>query len=256
MHTYSDQPEPLGRPLAGSVLFHALVFGAVALAGYLHLRQNADSLGSLDGASQKFGEISAVETMPLPRRHAPPNPVANDVDTDLPKAKPKPREVVHDEPDAISLRSKKVRKKERDKPVERASVRDREEPVRPNQMTTDSARALSSYLTGLHGAGGVGLTEKNPFGQRFGAYAALLQRIVTAKWQAQGINVKTGQPALVTVEIQRDGSYRIVQVAQTSGNYAVDTGAKRALIDVGRFPNLPPDFDRASAVVDFSFRVL
>jgi|SRR5579883_60809 len=256
MHTYSDEPEPLGRPLLGSVLFHAAVFGLVAAAGYLHFLQTRDTLGSLDASALKVGEVTSVPTIPIPRRNTKPNPLANDTDTDIPKPKPKVRETVKEEPDAIAIKTKKEKKKDRERQVQSTRLREPEEPIRQNQMTSESGRALADYRFGIQGAGGVGMTNDNPFGARFGAYAKQLQQIVAMKWQAQGINVKTAQPAMVTVEIQRDGSYRIVQVSQGSGNYSVDTGAKRALLDVGRFPPLPQGFDRASAVVDFSFRVL
>lgn len=254
-HDVFDQREGLSRPLLGSLLFHAAVLGAIAFSGYLHFLANKDALGDPGVNSQSFGEVTAANTIPLPRRDTTPNPVANPSESDLPKPKPKAREVVREDPNAIPLKSRRERKKVRERELRASTPVVRQEPVRPNQLTSDAGRPLSSPMYGVQGNGGVGIANTNPFGYRFGAYAAQLQRLVSAKWQAQGSNVRTSQPAVLTVEIQRDGSFRVVSVAQSSGNYGIDTAARRALSDITQFPPLPPGFDRSTAVVDFSFKV-
>lgn len=258
MHTYDVEPERLSKPLAGSLLFHVGLFSLIAFAGYLHILSDRNKLGDINAGSPSFGEVTAVNTIPLPRRDARPNPVANDTPVDLPQPKPQPREKPREDPNAIPLKSKREQKKEleRERQAREILQKYRQEPLRDNQATTRNGPALSSPMMGVQGNGGVGIANNNPFGYRFGAYAGQLQRLVAAKWQAQGVNIHTSAPAVVTVEIQRDGSFRVLTISNSSGNYAVDTAGRRALLEVGRFPPLPPDFDRSSAVVDFSFRVL
>ena len=110
---------------------------------------------------------------------------------------------------------------------------------------------------GMQGAGGVGLTNNNPFGSNVSGRTRLCcSALSPQKWQAQGINVKTGQPVLVTVEIQRDGSFRIVRWPSPAAIIqSIRARSGRCWMSAA-FLNLPPDFDRGSAVVDFSFRVL
>ena len=126
MHTYPEQePESAWAP-AGRV---AVVprcdrWALWRSRGYLHfLRNKDDSSARLDASSQKFGEVD-VPSRPFPCR-------------DVSRARTRSRTTLiptcrsrnpsrgsrsSAEPDAIRIKTKKDRKKEREKPVERASV--------------------------------------------------------------------------------------------------------------------------------------
>jgi protein TonB len=59
----------------------------------------------------------------------------------------------------------------------------------------------------------------------------------------------------VTFEIVRDGSVRNVRLLQRSGNLALDNSAQRAILQAGPFPQLPADYNRDSASVEFWFQL-
>jgi outer membrane biosynthesis protein TonB len=46
-----------------------------------------------------------------------------------------------------------------------------------------------------------------------------------------------------------------VQISQPSGNYLLDTSAKRAVIDANPLPALPAEFPRSEATVELWFQV-
>jgi outer membrane biosynthesis protein TonB len=46
-----------------------------------------------------------------------------------------------------------------------------------------------------------------------------------------------------------------VQVSQPSGDYLLDTSAKRAVLDANPLPALPPQFDRNDATVELWFQL-
>lgn len=244
--------ERLGPSLAGSVLFHAALLASVL--GYNHWASSRrDTFGDQNPGGPSVG-IDVVSKIPLLRPDAPQNPVANNTESQVPTAPAKERERTRaPEPDAIPIKGRK--KQEREKKTVAAAQRKLEQPSRPNQMTSTEGRQLSSPMYGIAGQGGVSMSNSNPFGNRFGAYAAQLQRLVSQRWAAQGNGPRTATPALVSVEIQRDGSFRIVRVEQSSGNYTIDSSARRALAEVNQFPPLPAGFERNSAVVEFAFQV-
>jgi protein TonB len=61
--------------------------------------------------------------------------------------------------------------------------------------------------------------------------------------------------AIVTFTIRRDGSVTGLRLAQSSGNYALDTSAQRAILEAAPLPPLPPQFERDSAAVEFWFEL-
>ena len=58
-----------------------------------------------------------------------------------------------------------------------------------------------------------------------------------------------------TFTIARNGTVTNVQVSQPSGNYLLDTSAKRAVMDANPLPGLPSQFDRADATVELWFQL-
>ena len=105
------------------------------------------------------------------------------------------------------------------------------------------------------GSGGVGVGPNSAFGNQFGAYADLVVRRVTDKWQTSGLAGMHLPMAVVTFDIQRDGSVKNPQISQRSGNSTLDYSALRAVMDAGPFPPLPPNYSGSSTSVELRFQL-
>jgi TonB family protein len=188
------------------------------------------------------------------------NPVANDTASQVPKAPPQPKAAQKEkqpEPDAIPLKSGKTQPK---KFSNVTASNDRYRPYtepKPNQLYSTTGGALVSKSMGMAGSGGVGIGRGSPLGDRFGAYASLLQQLVAQKWNTQDVDgrVRTAPLAIVTCTILRDGTLKDIRVKTSSGNAALDRSAERALYDVGKVDPLPAGFDRNEAEVEFTFEL-
>jgi protein TonB len=115
-------------------------------------------------------------------------------------------------------------------------------------------------MYGMAGGGGVQIGNGSPFGERFGWYADLVKNKVAQNWHTQDIDprIRNAKAVVVTFTIQRDGSVppRSVQVAESSGIGVLDISAKRAIIDASPFAQLPPQFSRNQADIEFRFELM
>jgi protein TonB len=184
--------------------------------------------------------------------------VANDTESQVPpppKPEPKPQQK---EPDADAIELQNLRKK--DELRRKQAQQSRYTPPqaqRPNQVYSSAGAAISSPLYGATGSGGVGLGSGNPFGSRFGYYAALVKERVAQRWQTAGVDprLQTAPPVIVTFDIRRDGSVANIRILQRSGNPQLDYSCQRAILDAAPFPALPAGFERNSANIEFWFQL-
>jgi protein TonB len=151
---------------------------------------------------------------------------------------------------AIPLKSPQLKKQ----PQQQAQQRYRPEPLRPNQVTAAEAPAARSPIFQKQG-GAVGLGQNSTLGSRFGAYADLVAQRVTEKWQNGALAGQSSPMAIITFDIQRDGTIRNAKVAQPSGNSTMDFSALRAVMDAGPFPPLPSEYERNQASVELQFQL-
>jgi protein TonB len=242
--------ESLRSPLIGSVLAHVAVFGAIGLAGWLHL-----------GKSTRIGENTAlgggtvsvtVGNLVLPHNQTRPNPVADDSKSELPKP-PKPEKIerVREEPDATPIRGREPKKPS---PRDTVASNVKPKPIEPERIYSRQGQQVSSNMYGRTTTGnGVDFTNANPFGDRFGAYAALIQTRVMQQWalQLQNLNSTNTTPAYISVEILSDGNVRNLQLSRSSGDYSIDQAARRAVQLATPFDPLPRGFPQSSALVEF-----
>jgi protein TonB len=87
-------------------------------------------------------------------------------------------------------------------------------------------------------------------------YAWYLRQVlqkVQGEWQRQNRTTEPDQKPHILVEIQRDGSIRMPEIQQTSGNTVYDQAALRAVFDASPFPPLPQDWSKPSLRVMFRF---
>ncbi len=255
-----DQRPSLAGPFWRSVIFHGSV--AAVLVGYAVIGPHLPQWGEKNGGGFGSVAVTPVATIPLPSRNAPPNPVANPTESQVPapppKAKPKPK-VRQPEPDAIPLKSKAQPKPKPEKRVEASAPNKfREQQKDPeNQVYSTHDRAVSSPMYQMQGAGGVGIGTDSPLGQQFGWYAKRIIDQVGQNWKTTDLGARTAPAAIVSFTIRRDGSLApgSVKVDQSSGVLAVDLSAQRAVMDAAPFLALPPGFTRNDAQIQLRFEL-
>ncbi len=255
-----DQPEPLGKPLAGSVALHLSVGAALLLSAWIG-RHVPVQWGDINGGGMGSVAVNVVPRIPLPGRTGPINPVANDTESVVPtppsKAKPKPK-VEAPEPNAIAIKSRNAVRK----PSRAASApnkfREQQQDL-PNQLYSAAGQAVVSPMYGMTGGGGVGIGTSSPFGAQFGWYVNLLRDQVARNWRTSDLDprLRSAPPVWVTFTIRRDGSVApgSVRITQRSGNQALDFSAQRAILDAAPFQALPPQFSRNEVEIEFRFEL-
>lgn len=257
MTTTLQRDENLKGGLARSFVLHVALAGAVI--GYAYWNWGpADRWGDPNAIPGAGFAVTPVDRIPLPTRSARPNPKADDSDSQVEKAEQKDRDrekVQKEEPDAIALNSKTI-KKQNDRPTSRYQYRSSDE-LRKNQIRTTVGQAMSNPMFGTVGAGGVGVGTGTPFGNRFGAYADLLRRRISEKWRTNDVDplVRNAKPATVNFDILRNGEVRNVRIVQSSGIPTLDFSARRAVLEASPLPELPREFERSSANVEFTFQL-
>ena len=253
-----DEPERIGRAFWASVAMHAGLFGlGFAVAVIKPFGGEVIRLGDKDGGRAGAVAVNSVATIPLPSRNAPPNPVANDTESQVPqapsKAKPQPKAPAPD-PAAIALKGRNTKeKKQAAAPNQWAD----KQQYRPNQAFSTGGQVASSPLYNLPGGGGVGFGTATPFGTQFGWYANLLRDRIGGAWQAAGLGAGAAAPVVVQFTMRRDGSLApgLPRIVQTSGDANVDRSAQRAIMDAAPFQPLPPGLGKDQVTIELSFYV-
>jgi TonB family protein len=252
-----DRREPMGKPFLGSLALHAGVVALLVAGSFMRIH-TVEIWGDKDTTGGST-VVSPVARIPMMARTGPVNPVANDTESQVPQAPPQPKPAVREkapEPDAIPLKSRTAPKKP--SPVTASTQRYRPNmETKSNQLYGTTGQAMVSPMMGQVGSGGVGLGTGSPLGDRFGAYAALLRRLIGQKWRTQDVDARihTAPPVIMTFTILRDGTIRDIRLKTSSGNTALDRSAERALIDVGKVDPLPAAYDRDKAEIEFWFEL-
>jgi len=255
-----ERKDGLRTPLAVALLFHAAVFGGLVALGYLST-QRSEVWGyqnALEGGSVSVTPVG----IPLPRTSALLNPVANDSDSNVPmepvQEKPAKREkVVRDDDDGVPLKSKKNKKRSKDRTSEVAHRYTPKQDYKSNQVYSNVPQAVSSPIYQGTPGTGIGISNSNPFGNRFGAYADMLRRRISEKWKTSEIDprITTAPVAVVTFELLRNGTVRNVQLKERSGVLPLDYSAQRAIQEAAPFEPLPREYERDMAVIELSFHL-
>lgn len=249
--------ESLRKPLLGSLGLHAGLFALVAATAMVKGPARV-AWGDLSGGGPGSMTVNVVNKIPLPSRSGIVNPLASDTESQVPMPPPKPKaqeRAKPSEPDAIPLKSRAAQKRAAEAA---SSTRFRARADRPNQAYSTTGQALVSPMIGQTGSGGVGVgTGSSPFGNRYGWYVDILKQKVAHAWRTGDIDprIKTAPVVIITFTILRSGEVRNVRVAQRSGNAALDYSAERAIYDAAPFPQLPGDFERNEATIEFWFEL-
>ncbi len=237
-----------------SILLHAGVMAALFGYGYW-MNRARDLFGDPTSMGASAG-VSSVAQIPIPRREGRVNRVANDTESQVapPEKTEKKPAVKPDDPDAIPL---KQRQKKTQQEIIASNQKYRPDPVVPNQVTSTLGQAAVSPMIGVQGSGGVGTSTSSPFGNRFGWYEKLLRERVSQKWSTSEVDSRlhTAPACVVGFTIARDGNVSNIKVIQSSGIYALDQSAQKAIYDANPMPPLPAGFERNTANIEFWFEL-
>ena len=248
------QPDPLGKYFAGSVGVHAGIIGLVVLSGLWKFSNN--NWGSEHASSGSVG-VTMVSSIPIPRKEAPENPLANDSESNVPQAPAPvkmPAQVKAPEPKAIPIPDKMQRKvspKEQSRSVYRPPAQE----YRPNQVYSQTPQAMSSKMYGIQGAAGIDIGPATVLGFKFGWYADLTRNKISGKWNTADVRALASQRAGISFTIGRNGAVSNVKVSHASGSFDLDTSAQRAVLDASPLTPLPTDFDKSEATVELWFQL-
>ncbi|MBI2689745.1 MAG: TonB family protein [Acidobacteria bacterium] len=252
-----QREENLKPGLARSFALHAVIGALAVFWGFWNFgpRQAWGDPNAIPGAG--FA-VTPVDRIPLPSRVARPNPKAEDSESEVEKAEQKDRDrdrVPKEDLNAIALNSRD-KKKPNDRQTSRYQYRSSDE-LRKNRLRTTVGQAMSNPMYGTVGAGGVGVGTGTPFGDRFGWYADLLRRRISEKWRTTDVDayVRSAKPAIVSFDILRNGTVRNVKIVESSGVATLDFSARRAILEAAPLPELPREFERDSANVEFTFQL-
>ena len=254
-----DQPEPLGKWLAGSVALHISI--AAALLAHNFIGPGRIQMGDPRGGGFGAVAVNTVASIPLPAKTGPVNPVANDTKSFVPtppaKTKPEPK-VKAPAPDAIAIGKFAKRKPAAVAAAPSNKFREQQK-FAENQLYSNVGQAANTPMYGRTGAGGVGIGNSSPFGTQFGYYANILQQTVARNWKTGDLDARISSAPAVTLTftIQRDGSVApgSVRITQRSGIVPLDFSAQRAILDSSPFPPLPQGFPRSQADVELTFEL-
>jgi len=253
-----DERDALKKPLFGSFLLHAGAFAVVAALGYAD-SSHKPAWGDPNSMGGGAFSVTAVNKLPLQARTGRLNRVANQTPSEVPEPvekKVEPKRAVKEEPDAIALKAKKKPKPERDERY--ASTRRDQREYAENQLYTAGGQAATSPLYGMApGSGGVGVGQGTPFGSQCGAYAQLLRDRVAQQWRTEQVDARIHRlpPAIVLFDLSRTGQAGNIRMSQSSGNYALDVSAQRAITQASPFEPIPPSCQGNPASIEFWFEL-
>jgi periplasmic protein TonB len=249
-----DRPESIRNPIFQSLALHAGIVALVIL--YTTARGEIERWGDPQSLGGGAVGITPVDRIPIQTRRGRVNPLANDTESQVPApAKPQPpKPAAKEEPDAVALKSRNAPRKApaaaRPSPQNPVSER------KPNQVASTTGQAATSPLfSQAPGGGGVGSGSTSPFGNRFGYYEQLIRDKVARNWRSQELDSTVRNPVVVTFDISRSGGVQNVKVRTSSGSFAMDQSAQRAILMSSPFPPLPAQYERNSATIEFWFRL-
>jgi protein TonB len=252
-----DQHESLRKPFLSSLTFHALLLGSMTAVSFI--AGTTEHLGDPHSMGGGAVAITPVSKIPLPAREGRVNPVANDTRSVVP-AKPEKVEKVRvkePDPDAIAIRTKKLPKKLQDRAAAQQKYTPLKDPKENQVYSSKAPAAVSPMFSAAPGGGGVGSGSASPFGNRFGYYEQLLRDAVSRNWHTEQFdaNMQSLPAVVVSFEVFRDGSVKNVKVSKSSGNFALDQSAQRAILATVPLPRLPQGYEHDSANLEFWFRL-
>lgn len=249
----TPQAPDLKKALLFSVTAHALLFGSLTVSNFFSHR--GEIWGGPGGGSVTVGLVASVTGIALPRPDAMTTSRVVDESKGLYKSEPKPKESEEN--------AAKIPKFEKDKPQKYLT--------RPSRVLEDATPPPTGAIP--YGQGGTpampytqfsvggsqgGLGFSGPGGEfagRFPWYVDAVRRRISSNWIQSYVDssVRWAPRAVITFQVQRDGTILNIQVLKASGNDSVDRSAIRAIRDSSPLERLPSEYGGSNVMVEFWF---
>jgi protein TonB len=245
-----DERERLAGPAFFSIFLHIGV--VVFVVGYgIYAKRLGETFGDPNAGAGMAVAVTPVDSIPIPSRQGPENPVAADTQSVVPTP-PQPQETVQKEPDKAAIEiPDETKPKKQDQQDRRKQTY--VQPTKQNQIASRLPQAAVNPMYSMNaGSNGVGIGPNSPLGQRFGWYAEMIRKIIARNWATNGLAGQTAA-AIISFTINRDGTVADVRVEQSSGNPAIDNSAWRAVLQSNPLPALPPQYNQSTAPAEFTF---
>jgi TonB family protein len=253
-------PEDLSlrRFFVYSLCLHGALAATIITSIVFHFQGNR--WGDVGGGSEGEVNVKLVGSIGLPMPKPPDVTESKTFDPteSLYKTQPQPKPPEPPKPEV-----KIPAWKEKPKPVQhRSRVFDDPTPAPPNAVAANGGKMdLPVGTSNVAGAAAPGVKVQGQgggdFASRYGWYIDAVRRQISLNWQQSTIDpaVRSARSArcTVTFTIARDGKIKDIRVAQTSGNYSMDTSAQRALLSIEKMPALPSDYSGSYVNVTFDF---
>jgi periplasmic protein TonB len=249
----------LRRYLGYSLFLHGTLAAVIAASIIFHF--HGMGWGDVGGGAEGDVKVNLVGSVGLPMPKPPEITESRTVDptNSLYKELPQPKPP---EPPKPETKIPEFKKEKQPKQIEHKS-RTFENPTMPDNavpghggqmnIPTGTAQTPGAATPGvtIQGQGG------GDFASRYGWYIDAVRRRINQNWLQSTIDpaVRAARTAhcVMTFTIMRDGTVKDIRVAQTSGNYSMDTSAQRALLSSTPMPALPSDYAGAYVNVTFDF---
>lgn len=250
--------ENLRRSLVASVVFHAVLLGAMLGYGLFQFGRGSGWGNPFEkGSSMRVGTVATLPGVPLPApMQATPNTVANE-NPGLYQSEP-----VKPLPPEQAVEIPKFKDAIKPEEAKRINTRIQKQQLTPPPNAVpfgENGHPAMSYSQAAAAPGDTGLAfGKGDFGSRYGWYVEAVRSRVSGNWLLSTIdpNLTSAPRVYVSFDIQRDGTITNVKVAQSSGNPDVDRSAERAVIASNPLGPLPSDYSGSQVSVScyFDFR--
>ncbi|HTV83152.1 MAG TPA: TonB family protein [Acidobacteriaceae bacterium] len=255
---FQIEHEPLGPPVAKSLLLHLVLAGALAVLLYF----NAHYRGAEWGTKGPVGAIQATlvtssASIPLPQT-APPTP--NVLATQLPSPAPAPPskatiQQVQQNAIPILARQPKLRPKEQRHVYSPKHAQPLNQPHRARYgeaAPTQLAHAMTNAPA--VNTNPVNITN-GEFAALFPWYVALIQRTVQQYWYTSEVASSTpyGSQVVVYFTIHHDGTVSDIRIEQPSSSPTLNASAMQAVERVGSFQPLPSQYTGSTLSVGYTF---
>ena len=256
---YAEDPG-LRKFLIISIILHASLAAAMAASIFFHWQGNA--WGDVGGGAEGSVNVKLVGSVGLPMPKPPDMTDSRTFDpTDsLYKTVPQPKPP---EPPKPEIKIPELKNEKRPKQIERRTKPlDNPTPAPDNAAPQNGGRMNVPVGTAqVPGAAAPGVTVQGTgggdFASRYGWYIDAVRRRISQNWLQNtidpGVRAAHAAKCTFTFTIARDGTVKDIHVAQTSGNYSMDTSAQRALLSSSPMPPLPNDYTGSYVNVTFDF---
>lgn len=255
-----DQDVGLKRFFIYSLFLHGGLL--VLVAGSIIFHFQGDRWGDIGGGSEGQVNVKLVGSVGLPMPKPPDVTESKTFDpTDsLYKSLPQPKPP---EPKKPEVKVPDFKTEKRPKQIEHKSKTfDNPQPVPDNAVAPNGGKMdVPTGTAPLQGAAAPGVNMQGigggDFALRYGWYVDKIRRLISQNWLQStidpGVRAAHTAKCTYTFTIMRDGTIKDIHVAQSSGNYSLDTSAQRALLSISGMAPLPGDYSGSYVNVTFDF---